>query len=124
MMDRIEIDAYTMEDIDFLEISGEMTSDNCTLIKDTILRNSEQTKNFIINMKNVTYMDSTSIGTLMASVNFVRKRGGNIKLVGPNPLLMRVFDLVNATTIFEIYDKTEEALRSFRDEKSKHDIVN
>jgi anti-sigma B factor antagonist len=123
-MDKLEIDAYTMEDIDFLEISGEMTSDNCTLIKDTILRNSEQTKNFIINMKNVTYMDSTSIGTLMASVNFVRKKGGNIKLVGPNPLLMRVFDLVNATTIFEIYEKTEEALRSFREEKSKHEMVN
>jgi anti-sigma B factor antagonist len=113
-----------MENIDFLELSGEMTADNCMIIKDFIMKSSEKTKNFIINLKNVTYMDSTSIGTLMASVSFVRKKGGNIKIVGPNPLLMRVFDLVNATTIFEIYDKTEEALRSFRDENPKQEIIN
>ncbi len=67
----------------------------------------------ILNLGEVTYIDSVGLSTLVASCTWARKQGGNLKLLG---LTKRVRDLLQITrlcTVFEVYDTVEEARQSF-----------
>ncbi len=73
---------------------------------------SEQ-PNIVLNLAQVTYVDSSGVGTLMSLYTSAQAAHGSIKLAG---LTTRVRDLLQITklvTIFEIYDTPEDAAASF-----------
>ena len=68
----------------------------------------------ILNLADVTYIDSGGLGTLVALYTTARNAGGSIKLARLTP---RVGDLLQVTkllTVFEVYNSEEEAVDSFR----------
>jgi len=68
----------------------------------------------ILNLEEVSYIDSVGLSTLVASYTSARKQGGELKLLH---LTKRVHDLLQITrlsTVFEIYDSLEEAQQSFK----------
>jgi anti-sigma B factor antagonist len=67
----------------------------------------------ILNLEEVSYIDSVGLSTLVASYTSARRQGGNVKLL---KLTKRVHDLLQITrlsTVFETYDTLEDATRSF-----------
>jgi len=108
----MDIDLYKSGPITFIDLDGEMNADNCMEIRDMVMESLAVNKHFVINIKNVPYMDSTSIGTLMAIVKEVQLLDGSIKLVGVNNSLKRIFELVNADEVFDMFEKTEDAVNS------------
>jgi anti-sigma B factor antagonist len=70
----------------------------------------------ILNLAEVTYIDSGGLGTLVALYTTARNAGGSLKLAR---LTQRVGDLLQITkllTVFEVYNSEEEAVESFRKE--------
>ena len=70
-------------------------------------------KRIIFDLKELTYMDSSGLSTMISSFVSVRNQGGQLKLVN---LTQRVSDLMQITklsTVFEVYNSMEEAQRSF-----------
>jgi len=68
----------------------------------------------ILNLAEVTYIDSGGLGTLVALYTTARNAGGSVKLARLTP---RVGDLLQVTkllTVFEVYNSEEEAVQSFR----------
>jgi len=68
----------------------------------------------ILNLADVTYIDSGGLGTLVALYTTARNAGGAVKLAR---LTQRVGDLLQVTkllTVFEVYPSEEEAVQSFR----------
>jgi anti-sigma B factor antagonist len=68
----------------------------------------------VLNLADVTYIDSGGLGTLVALYTTARNAGGATKLARLTP---RVGDLLQVTkllTVFEVYDSEEEAVESFR----------
>ena len=109
----MDIDLYKNGDVIFIELDGEMNADNCVEIRDMVMEALTVHKRFIIDLKGVPYMDSTSIGTMMSLVREVQFMDGEIKLVHVNPNLGRILELVNAHDVFDLYEKTEQAVASF-----------
>jgi anti-sigma B factor antagonist len=67
----------------------------------------------ILNLENVSYIDSVGLSTLVSTYTTTRREGGDMKLLN---LTKRVHDLLQITrlsTVFEIYDSLEDAQRSF-----------
>ena len=108
----MDIDLYAAGPVTFIELDGEVNADNCMEVRDMVMDSLAVHKLFVINLKNVPYMDSTSIGMLMSMVQEVRLMDGEIKLAALNASLTRVFELVNADAVFDIYEKTEDAVRA------------
>jgi anti-sigma B factor antagonist len=74
-------------------------------------------KNILLNLAEVSYIDSSGLGQLIGSYATVTNRGGQMKLLN---LQKRVNDLMQITkllTVFETYTNEEEALRSFANKK-------
>ena len=71
------------------------------------------TKNLVLNLEKVSYMDSAGIGELVACYKRAKEKGGNVKLLRPSG---KVYDLLVLTKLEEVFDSypTEaEAVASF-----------
>jgi len=70
-------------------------------------------KKLLLNLGEVSYIDSSGIGELVSGFTTVTNHGGNLKLLN---LTKRVKDLLQITklyTVFEVHDDEAAAVRSF-----------
>jgi anti-sigma B factor antagonist len=67
----------------------------------------------LLNLADVSYIDSAGLGELTSAFTSVRNRNGNLKLLN---LTKRVHDLMQITklyTVFDVYDDERQAIASF-----------
>ena len=67
----------------------------------------------LLNLADVTYIDSAGLGELTAAYTSVKNRGGQLKLLN---LTKRVHDLMQITklyTVFDVYDDEKRGVASF-----------
>ena len=67
----------------------------------------------VLNLHDVTYMDSCGIGALVEEYKSLRRRGGNIKLLCPTERCRRVLAVTHLLSIFESFESEDAAVRSF-----------
>jgi anti-sigma B factor antagonist len=71
-------------------------------------------KKILLNLADVSYIDSSGIGELVSGFTTVTNQGGELKLLN---LTKRVHDLLQITklyTVFEVFDDEAAAVRSFQ----------
>jgi anti-sigma B factor antagonist len=71
------------------------------------------TKHLLLNLADVTYIDSSGIGELVSGFTTVSNQGGKLKLLN---LTKKVHDLLQITklyTVFDVYDDEAKAVTSF-----------
>jgi anti-sigma B factor antagonist len=70
-------------------------------------------KKLLLNLAEISYIDSSGIGELVSGFTTVANQGGTVKLLN---LTKRVQDLLQITklyTVFEVHDDEAKAIRSF-----------
>jgi anti-sigma B factor antagonist len=98
-----------------VDMSGRITlGEGSVVLRDTIrdLVGKGQ-KKILLNLGNVTYIDSSGIGELVSAFTAVRREGGELKLLN---LTKKVHDLLQITklyTVFDIKDDEATAIKSF-----------
>ncbi|MGB2607200.1 MAG: STAS domain-containing protein [Candidatus Sulfotelmatobacter sp.] len=91
-------------------VFGEETA----LLRDTVKKAISQNNRIVLNLGEVSYIDSGGLGTLVALRTTAQNAGGTIKLTN---LTKRVGDLLQVTkllTVFDVYNSEAEAIDSFR----------
>jgi anti-sigma B factor antagonist len=68
----------------------------------------------LLNLGNVSYMNSDGVGELVASYQQAKEAGGTIKLLNPSGKVSDQLQLTRLDEIFEIYRDEKAALASFR----------
>lgn len=69
--------------------------------------------NFLINLTNLEFIDSSGLGVLVGGLARVREKQGEIKLVCANRRILRVFEMTRLTQLFEIYQDEQAAAADF-----------
>jgi len=69
-------------------------------------------KRIVLNLREVTFIDSTGIGELMSALVTARKTGSELRLLNPTPRTREVLETTKLNTIFEVYDDEEAAIAS------------
>ena len=67
-------------------------------------------KQILIDLSQVTHMDSGSVGTLVAVHLHTLKRGGCIRLLKPSERVSRVLHITRLESIFEVYESEADVL--------------
>jgi anti-sigma B factor antagonist len=99
-----------------VDMSGRITlGEGSVVLRDTIrdLLGKGQ-KKILLNLGNVTYIDSSGIGELVSAFTSVRNQGGELKLLN---LTKKVHDLLQITklyTVFDIKDDETAAVGAFK----------
>jgi anti-sigma B factor antagonist len=70
-------------------------------------------KNIILNLAGVDYIDSTGLGGLVISYTNLKKNGGALKLLNLSRRNIELLVLTKLTTVFEIFDHEQDAVNSF-----------
>ena len=69
--------------------------------------------NFILDLGQVTYVDSTGIGALIEAFNLAVRKGGCVKLPHLTKRIYDVLQIARLSAVFGIYDDLQKALESF-----------
>ena len=70
-------------------------------------------RRMILNLGEVTYVDSGGLGELVRCYTAARRAGGDLKLSNPTKRLVDLFTITKLNAVFETYDTEQEALESF-----------
>lgn len=65
---------------------------------------------FIIDFTRVAYVSSTVVGLILHIVVIVEDKGGQVRLCGMQPQVLKIFDLTNAGAMVDIYGELRDAL--------------
>jgi len=104
-----------VDGVTVVDMSGRITlGEGSVILRDTIrdLVGKGQ-KKILLNLGDVTYIDSSGIGELVSAFTAVRREGGELKLL---KLTKKVHDLLQITklyTVFDIKDDEATAIKSF-----------
>ena len=71
------------------------------------------TVNIVLNLKEVTHIDSTGLGTLVFGLARLRKAGGRLALLNLNRAHLELFLLTKLAIAFEFFDDEQDAVNSF-----------
>jgi anti-sigma B factor antagonist len=70
-------------------------------------------KKIVLNMANVTYIDSSGLGTLVASHSSARAQGATLKLCNLGAKFQEILQVTKLVTVFEVYPTEAAAIASF-----------
>jgi anti-sigma B factor antagonist len=104
-----------VDGITVVDMSGRITLGEGSVVLRDSIRDliSKGQKKILLNLGDVTYIDSSGIGELVSAFTAVRREGGELKLL---KLTKKVHDLLQITklyTVFDIKDDEATAIQSF-----------
>ncbi|MFD2217017.1 anti-sigma factor antagonist [Metabacillus endolithicus] len=91
-----------------VSVAGEIDAYTAPKLREAIIPLAEEPNpNITINLKNVSYMDSTGLGVFVGLLKSVRKNGGQLNLVELSDRLERLFSITGLSDIIDISSKSE-----------------
>jgi anti-sigma B factor antagonist len=102
-------------DVSIIDLAGRVTlGEGSGLVRSTIKESvNSGRKNILVNLKEVTYIDSAGLGELVGAYATVTNMGGIIKLLHPQSKVQDLLQITKLYTVFIAFDDEAEALRSF-----------
>ena len=104
-----------VDGVTIIDLSGRITlGEGSVVLRDTVKDiSSKGEKKILLNLGDVTYIDSSGIGELVSAYTSVRNAGGELKLLN---LTKKVHDLLQITklyTVFDVQDDEASAIAAF-----------
>lgn len=66
-------------------------------------------KRFVFDLSGLEYADSSGIGTFVSCLTLVKKAGGDLRMAGVNPRILRLFQLTGINQLMTIFPSVAEA---------------
>ncbi len=111
----LKMSTRLLDGIVVVDCSGRIVfGEETTALRETVKNLLNETKQIVLNLGGVNYIDSGGLGTLVGLFTSARNTGGSIKLAN---LTQRVGDLLQVTkllTVFDVYEGEDKAVRAFR----------
>ena len=108
------IDTRNVNGITILELHGKVTiGEGSREIRETIRKLLDAgNKNILLNLGDVSYVDSSGIGELVSSYTTVTNQGGQFKLLHLTKKIRELLAITKLLTVFDSYDDEATALGS------------
>ena len=88
---------------------GDESSQLRTKIKDLLAQGK---KRLVLDLGNVSYIDSAGLGTLVAGYTSAQSQGANIKLANLTKRFNEQLNITKLVTVFEVFDSVADAITS------------
>ncbi|HKM80044.1 MAG TPA: STAS domain-containing protein [Candidatus Acidoferrum sp.] len=110
----MQIAARAIKSWTILDLSGDIDLANSPAMRKALLGEikEKRTPRVFLNFKNVRYIDSSGIASLVEGLKASRDLGSRLILYGLNKTVREVMQLSRLQKIFEIYEDEEQALAS------------
>ena len=109
-----------IDSVRIIKITGRLDpGDGPDHLFDMVQRFVEENEvSFLLDLRSVTYISSTGVGSLIKAYRAVLKKKGHVKLLSPSQSVRNILAISKLDGVFEIYSDENEALASFSDKKN------
>jgi anti-sigma B factor antagonist len=105
-----EVDGVAVVALDGRIVLGEESNALREKVKSLI---AEGKKKIVLNMDNITFIDSAGLGTLVAAHHSAKSQGASLRLCHLGSKFQEVLQITKLLTVFEVYDTEAAAVSSF-----------
>jgi anti-sigma B factor antagonist len=105
-----EVNGISVVDLEGRIVLGEESNAMRERVKALLAQGQRK---IVLNMENVTYIDSAGLGTLVASFHSARAQGATLKLANLGAKFREVLQVTKLLTVFEVFDNEALAVSSF-----------
>jgi anti-sigma B factor antagonist len=106
----------TVDGVTVLELSGRVTLGEesgqlRTKLKDLLGQGNTR---LVLDLSEVTYIDSAGLGTLVAGFTSAQNQGAKLKLANLTKRFHEQLNITKLVTIFDVYNNVQDAVKSFQ----------
>ena len=105
-----DVNGVTVIDIDGRVVLGEESNSFREKVKSLLAAGK---KKIVLNLANVSYIDSAGLGTLVATFHSARSQGATLKLANLGQKFKEVLQVTKLMTVFDTYENEAAAISSF-----------
>ena len=111
-------------EVTVLDMSGQLIlDDGDAVFRDAVNDLVERSRlHIVVNLADVTYIDSAGIGVLIGRYLAIKRRGGDMKLANLTSRSHRVMTITHLLTVFDAYDSVDEAVQSFGQPQASKEV--
>ncbi len=111
----IKLNTRQVGDVTVVDLAGRITLGEGSSTMRDALRDllTKGNKKILLNLGEVSYIDSSGIGELVSAFTTVTNQGGELKLLGLNKRIKDLLQITKLYTVFEVFDDESTAVRSF-----------
>lgn len=111
----MRVNVRQREGVTILDLKGKITIG----VGDVALREaihealSAGATKILVNLNDVSTIDSSGVGELVSAYTTATNRGGRLRLLNLPPKVADILQITQLITVFDVYEDEEEAIRSF-----------
>jgi len=113
----MQISQRTVGDVVIVDVSGKITlgEGGDVVLKDKMRSLIQQgNKKLLLNLGDVSYVDSAGLGEIVQAYATVNKDGGKLKLLNITKRIKDLLSITKLLTVFDTFDNEAEAIASFQ----------
>jgi anti-sigma B factor antagonist len=111
VVDDFQIDEVSEGTVPVLAISGEIDLSKAPDLRERLVTIAASGASLaVVDLTEVTFLDSTALGVLVSGLKRMRSSGGDLRLVATRPNLVKVFEITGLLDLFPLFESRAEAV--------------
>ncbi|MGW7072887.1 STAS domain-containing protein [Streptomyces sp. NPDC054855] len=106
----LSVVATATDGIRVLSLSGEIDHHSGAILQQALNEVDAETPRVVVDLRRVTFMDSSGINILLAAHHTLTEAGGWLRLAAPNAAVKRTLSIVGVETVIDCHDTLRQAL--------------
>ncbi len=96
-----------------IDVDGEVDMFTAPKLREALIQSIEQGhERLVVDLGDVSFMDSTGLGVLIGALRRIRERSGEMSLVCSSRPVLRVLEVTGLHNVFTIHESLEGALNA------------
>ncbi len=118
-MDKFEVHRRDLDRISVLNIRGFLDAHTAPEFEEALQKLLREKRfQVIVNLEGLEYISSAGLGVFMGVIEDIRQNKGDLKICCANPKVFKVFDLLGFPSLYEFFNREEEAVAAFASQKN------
>ena len=111
----VKLNTRQVGDVSVVDVAGRITlGEGSSALRDLMREMvGKGEKKILLNLGEVSYIDSSGIGELVSGFTTVTNSGGQLKLLGLNKRVKDLLQITKLYTVFDVHEDEASAIRSF-----------
>ena len=111
----VKLSTRQVGDVSVVDVAGRITlGEGSSALRETLREMvSKNQKKILLNLGDVSYIDSSGIGELVSGFTTVTNSGGQLKLLNLNKRVKDLLQITKLYTVFDVHDDEAHAIRAF-----------
>jgi anti-sigma B factor antagonist len=116
----LNVKTRKVDSVIVVDLSGRLTiGEPVLLLRETLrVQLNEGVRHFVLNLGEVSYIDSSGLGELVSAYTTIRNKQGDVKLLNLTAKAKDLLQMTKLLTVFDVYEDEAKAINSLKASKT------